>query len=504
MPNGFPDNSQEVSAEGQSIILNFERTSPTTGTLSWTVPTPVRAYNGILITGAIREINPSNYPTDSVRYTGSSDFSVIADRIGNAQVIGAFYNDRVTNSLAITGLDPDLVYFFSAHLITNVNTYWAQGVRSYPQKQTTTAYSDSLPSSYGPPDNPAVGEVYYDENQKLVFFWSGTDWQTTSANNAVAGRFDPQPPFDSVNPNNPDWPQLGDFFYNTQEKMLKSWNGNGWIPTMNKAGAPMYTKAGIGTDQTYTARAKLIDVLKKQLGHPVVCVELTEDHFNIAVDNALEEIRRRTDTAYYKEYFFLGSVPNQSLYYLNDPAYGTDRIVDVVKVHRLNMMGITNFSPDNILVQQFLQQFYAPHIGADLVSIHLISAMGETYNHIFAGEISFNWRESTRQLQMYRKLGTGEKVLIESTCEKFEQELLQDRWMQQWIQQWAEAELMVMLGHIRGKYATLPGPGGGLQLNADSLIMQAQQLHEDCLRQIRDMEVGQNGPDNWYSPIVIG
>jgi hypothetical protein len=195
---------------------------------------------------------------------------------------------------------------------------------------------------------------------------------------------------------------------------------------------------------------------------------------------------------------------SQDVYYLNDPSTGTDKIVDVQKIHRLNMLGLVNFTPDNIYAQQFLNQFYAPGVGYDLVSIHLIHALSETYTQLFAGDVAYNWREAARELKIYRRFATNEKVLVECSCEKLEQELLVDRWAQQWIQQWAEAELMLILAQIRGKFATLPGPGGGLSLNADTLITQAQQYQEDCLRQIRDFEVGQNGSDNFYAPFVIG
>ena len=194
----------------------------------------------------------------------------------------------------------------------------------------------------------------------------------------------------------------------------------------------------------------------------------------------------------------------QDIYYLNDPSFGTDKIVDVLKIHRLNMMGLVNFAPDNIYAQQFLNHFYAPGVSYDLVSIHLISQMSEIYSMLFAGEVAFNWRESTREMKIYKKFGAPEKVLIETSCEKTEQELLVDRWTQQWVQQWAEAEAMMMLAHIRGKFASLPGPGGGLQLNAESLRMEGQRLQEDCLRQVMDFEVGQNGPDNFFLPFTIG
>lgn len=503
MPAGIPDNSNELSVDGQAIILDFERTSDTEGKLTWTIPTGSRTYDGILLTGALKEINPSNYPTDSVKYTPSADWSTPADKIGNAQVVGAFYRDKTTTSLIITGLNADDVYFFSAHLITNVRTYWGVGVRSYPQNIANDVWAGTVSESYGPPINPTNGQIYYDVDQGLVFVWDQTNtvWTPTTSQTCFTDAFDPVSPFTGYPTG---YPALGDFFYNTTLKVLKSWNGTAWIAAESNAGVPMYNKSGVGTNDSYTARANLIDILKKQLGYPVVCVELIEDHFNIAIDNALQEIRRRTDVAYYKQYFFMTMHPAQDVYYLNDRSKNTDKIVDVLKIHRLNMLGLGNFTPDNIYAMQFLQQFYAPNVQADLVSIHLINAMSEIYNIMFAGEVGFNWREATRELRTYRKLNAHEKVLIETTCEKMEQELLQDRWMQQWIQAWAESECMLILAHIRGKYATLPGPGGGLQLNSDSLLSQAQAIQEDCLRQIKDMEVGNNGPDNWYAPFTIG
>jgi hypothetical protein len=168
------------------------------------------------------------------------------------------------------------------------------------------------------------------------------------------------------------------------------------------------------------------------------------------------------------------------------------------------MMGLQTYGPNSIYAQQFLTQFYAPGQGFDLVAIHLMAALSEAYSLLFAGEVSFNWRETTRELKLYRRFSAYEKVLIECSMEKPEQELLVDRWTQQWIQQWAEAECMFILAQIRGKFSSLPGPGGGLSLNADTLMSEGARLQEDCLRQIKDFEVGQNGPDNWFSGIVVG
>ena len=47
-----------------------------------------------------------------------------------------------------------------------------------------------------------------------------------------------------------------------------------------------------------------------------------------------------------------------------------------------------------------------------------------------------------------------------------------------WIQKFATAASQVILGGIRGKYTTLPSPGGGAQLNGEQLVQQGLQEME--------------------------
>ena len=501
--------SNALESEGKQIGILFSRTSPTTGLVSWQLPSTFNAYDGVVVVASTTEINPSNYPTNNVKYNASVDLNTPSDRLGNAQVVGALYGDKTTQNLMLTGLDPESVYFIAGFAVDNVRHYFTQGVRSYGPSDSSEVFAGDMDKQYGPPLNPTLGQNYFNENQKMVFFWDGTSWTPTVANTVISGMFDPIPPFPVPTSGSapsfpPGYPAAGDFFYNTQTKILKIWNGTGWKAAESVQGIPMYNKPDVGTNNTPSARQQMIDILKKQMGYPVVCVELTDDHWNIAINNALQELRRRVDSAYTKQFFFMQIQKYQDIYYLNDPSFGTDKIVDVLKIHRLNMMGLVNFAPDNIYAQQFLNHFYAPGVSYDLVSIHLIAQMSEIYSLLFAGEVAFNWREATREMKIYKKFGAPEKVLIETSCEKTEQELLVDRWTQQWIQQWAEAEAMMMLANIRGKFASLPGPGGGLQLNADAMRAEGQRLQEDCLRQVMDFEVGQNGPDNFFLPFVVG
>jgi len=516
-----------VDTEGRELAPNTVRLSPTSIKITWKIPADPSVYNGALVLASPVMLNASTFPTNSVRYTASASWSNPADMIGQAHVVGAFYDDLTTNTVTITDLDSDAPIYIAVHLATEIYTYFSEGIRAYPDDGLSIAWAGRVPSSYGPPTNPVVGQVYYDPDQKMMYVWDGAAWLTTKEQTCPTGSVDPVPPI-STDPNSPnypidyvgsaraalppDWPHLGNFFYNTTTRLLKTWtgvdgndaNGKWYSDVETKRGEPTYGEQDVGTTGEPSARATIKNILKYQLGYPQVCVELVEEHFDIALNNALQEIRRRVDTAYYKQYFFMTIMRQQDVYYLNDRTLGLDHVVDVLKIHRLNMLGLVNWGPDNLYAQQFLNQFYAPGVGYDLVSIHLIHSLSELYSQLFAGEIAFNWREARREMRIYRSFGHNEKVLLECSMEKPEQEILVDRWMQQWIQQWAEAELMMILANIRGKFASLPGPGGGLQLNASELRAEGQRLQEDCLRQIKDYEVGQNGPENWYPPFIIG
>jgi hypothetical protein len=54
------------------------------------------------------------------------------------------------------------------------------------------------------------------------------------------------------------------------------------------------------------------------------------------------------------------------------------------------------------------------------------------------------------------------------------------------IQRYALAVAKGILGQIRGKYRTLPGPGGGSQLNGDMLLQQSEKEIEMLNKQLLD------------------
>ena len=247
-------------------------------------------------------------------------------------------------------------------------------------------------------------------------------------------------------------------------------------------------------------------MLKHQIGYPQVCVELSEESFNIAINNALDEFRRRADNAYSHRHVSYTLKQNQVTYYLNDPRDKTDKIVNVLKIHRINSLGISSLSAESgLYAQAFFNQLYQGS-NVDVLSIHLMNQLSETYEKIFAGNLVFTWDESTRELLILRRiLQQQERVVLEVVMERTEQELLTDRWCKQWLQGWAQSELWEMLGEIRSKYTSaLPGANGGITLNGDSLLTRSAEQQAELLRQITDYEVGNGGVNFGNTTLLIG
>jgi hypothetical protein len=350
----------------------------------------------------------------------------------------------------------------------------------------------SVTSGIKIPANPNVGDVFYDYSTMRIASWNGSAWITPSATNTLFNgnipAFTTPITVENVARSNP---YEGQLFYNTSTKHLNVWTGTNWIQAnTEQEGAPTTDKVAIGTNGSGTARAMLADVLKAQLGWPQNCVELSDEQFNIAIDNALDNYRQLSDGAYRKQYFTMSLLEGQQTYYLNSPVSKTDSIVDVHKIHRMSFLGVTQ-STDNVFIQRFISDYFYSNNTTDLLSTHLLSGLNEDLERILAGNLTFVWNEATREITFTRKIATSEKVLIEAMCERQEQEILVDRWCKQYIQNWALAETKMILGLIRSKFSSgTPGASGPINLNGELLIAEARQDMTELKQALLDYEYG--------------
>lgn len=268
-------------------------------------------------------------------------------------------------------------------------------------------------------------------------------------------------------------------------------------------GIPSYDTLGVGTDGSADERRELADSIRKQLGYPVVEVELTKYELDQGIQKALEALRQRSASAYRRVYFFLDAKTDFQNYRLTNERVGFNKIVNVMGVWRITSAFLSTVHAAGVFGQTILQHLY--HMGTyDLVSYHLISDYIEQLEQLFATRIVYTFDEGSRELFLFQRFTRDERVLLDCVIERTEQELLVNRWTKPWIERWALAECRVMLAEIRGKYPTLPGAGGGVSLNAGDLVSKAQEDFAICLQDIDDFVVNDVENLGIGSEFIIG
>jgi hypothetical protein len=266
---------------------------------------------------------------------------------------------------------------------------------------------------------------------------------------------------------------------------------------------PAYDVEGVGNDGSPDERRELADSIRAQLGYPVIEVELTPYQMDEAIQGALESLRKRSEIAYKRGWFFLDIQPGAQSYRMTNKKAGFNKIVSVNTAHRFTSAFLSSAHGAGVYGQIVLQHLY--NMGTyDLTSFHLVAQYIEQMEHLFATRLTFNWNESTRVLHLHQSFVRHERILLDCAVERTEQELLKDRWCKTWIEKYALSQARYMLAEIRGKYASLPGAGGGVSLNAAELITRADQDMADLYQQLDDFVASQVEDWGMGTTFVIG
>lgn len=256
---------------------------------------------------------------------------------------------------------------------------------------------------------------------------------------------------------------------------------------------PSYLEDGVGTDGTSDERRYLIDAIRQQLGYPSVKVELTNQQLDTAIRKALDTFRMRSSLGYKRGFYFLDVIPGLQNYKLTSKQNGYNKIVTVMGAYRFTSAFLSSAHGAGVYGQVVLQHLY--NMGTfDLTSFHLISQYIEQLEHLFATRLTYHWDEPTRVFSLYASFVRNERILLETTYERTEQELMTDRWCKNWIERWAISEALLILARIRGKYSTLPGAGGGVSLDAADLVTRAEGEQERLLDDLFE-NIGQDTED---------
>ena len=239
---------------------------------------------------------------------------------------------------------------------------------------------------------------------------------------------------------------------------------------------------------TETPRDKLINEIKLRLGDGMVDVELDPEHYNLAIDRAIQTLRSRSDAAGEESYAFLLTQVDTQEYTL------PQEVLNIRRIYRRGVGGGnigtgTNFDPFDVA----FQNTYLINAGVvgGLANYDAFTQYKETLNRIFGGEYDFTFNSNTKVLKILRKISVSEDIMMQVSNLVPEQSLLQNEYTRPWMADWALAEAKMMLGEARSKYASgLPAPGGTVTLNGDALKQEAVSDKERLLQSIINMEEG--------------
>lgn len=190
----YNDTPFQIDYEGGQIELTFNKSSPETATLTWNIPAPFMgcddtgAYNGIVITLDSKSVENPQRPVNGTFYTPDPTASVglhAGDTIGDALVVGAFYDDDTTSSLVVSDIESARAYYFSAYAVDKQGRYHRAGSHAYALEWA----KESKDRDYPPyqefrvlgPVNKKVNIQTYSEPETTMLHsqWTGLDLGTT-------------------------------------------------------------------------------------------------------------------------------------------------------------------------------------------------------------------------------------------------------------------------------------------------------------------------------------
>jgi len=260
--------------------------------------------------------------------------------------------------------------------------------------------------------------------------------------------------------------------------------------TTDSLGGPgpiAYNPAGL--DTVNDRKKEIIDYIRLRLADGIVDVELDQDHYNLAITNALRRYRQKSSASVEESYAFLELLPETQEYIL------PQQVVQVRQIFRRGIGSLTGTTASQFepFASGYLNTYMlvAGRVGG-LANYELFVGYQELAMKMFGGYIQFSWNRVTKKLTITRKIpfmgqnpaqNISESVLLHIDNLKPDIMLLNDAQAFPWIQDYAYALSKMILGEARSKFASLAGPQGGTQLNGTALIAEGkeeiQKLEED-------------------------
>lgn len=253
------------------------------------------------------------------------------------------------------------------------------------------------------------------------------------------------------------------------------------VDTSKQNGEIKYDELNKTTLQTPIEFNKFEEEIKSfilgRLGYPVVRVELSDFQIKTVIDEAVTKLSNHAPM-WSNQFITFKTVAGVNIYEL--PRYVLDNLVYVV--YKKDLLGIPGMG-QSLEQDYFLKYFQQNFLFNDfsIGEFNLLQISLEMMRKILGQDGSFDV-VNNQYLQIYPVPATTDQSVIVQ-YRAIDSNTIHPAY-KNFIQRYALALAKGILGQIRGKYKTLPGPGGGAQLNGELLMQQSEKEIEILDKQL--------------------
>ena len=210
------------------------------------------------------------------------------------------------------------------------------------------------------------------------------------------------------------------------------------------------------------------DVIKQirlLLGDGMIDIELDPEHYDLAIDIAVDKIRQRSENAVQEDFYTLELQEDVAEYTL------PKEISEVKKIHHRSFgHGISaGVDMDPFELAYANSYFFMNNHVGGISTYELFAQYRETLNRVAAQDIQFIWNPLSHKIKLLRKMRAKEMVLLHVYLERSDDQLLMDPYLKSWMRDYSLAYCKKMIGEARSKFSALPGAQGGVTLNGDAM-----------------------------------
>jgi hypothetical protein len=230
-------------------------------------------------------------------------------------------------------------------------------------------------------------------------------------------------------------------------------------------------------------KQSLFDQCLYRLGQGIIDIEADAEHLNAAYNYAISTYRQRAQNSTQESYILFTIEKNVDTYTL------PKEIVNVRCLYRRTVgletgSGATSFDPfSSAILNTYLLNY---NFAGGLATYDFYAGYTELTARMFGGYLNYTFDPVSKTLRIVRDFkGSGEKVLIWADLIRPESSLLQDPYISTWIQDFTLANIKMIIGEAREKFATITGPGGGTSLNGAAMKAEGKEMQAQLLEELR-------------------